>query len=119
MAPYLPETMVFEGKLYLPWQMIFYTVAGMAALVLVSLKTRREEESKLDRFYECVRTPIQEGEPETKPFTLPPGVEPAPRNVLVQNPDFEIPRPSSLTVLGFFATWVLVGSLVGVFLWIF
>jgi Na+/proline symporter len=118
-APYLPETMIFEGKLYLPWQMIFYTVAGVATLVLVSMCTRREEQSKLDKFYECVRTPIQGEEPETEPFTLPPGVEPAPRNVLVQHPDFEIPKPSALTVLGFLGTWVLVGSLIGVFFWIF
>ena len=99
--------------------MIFYTVAGVATLVLVSMYTRREEQSKLDKFYECVRTPIQGEEPETEPFTLPPGVEPAPRNVLVQHPDFEIPKPSALTVLGFLATWVLVGSLIGVFFWIF
>ena len=25
-APLLPEMMIFEGKLYLPWQMIFYTI---------------------------------------------------------------------------------------------
>ena len=118
-APYLPDTMIFEGKLYLPWQMIFYTVAGVATLVLVSMYTRREEQSKLDKFYECVRTPIQGEEPETEPFTLPPGVEPAPRNVLVQHPDFEIPKPSAVTVLGFLGTWVLVGSLIGVFFWIF
>lgn len=118
-APYLPATMVFEGELYLPWQMIFYTVAGVAALVLVSLKTRPEPKAKLDRFYECVRTPIQGAEPETQPFTLPPGVEPAPRNVLIQHPDFEIPRPSVLTVGGFLVTWVIAVGLVGVFVWIF
>jgi Na+/proline symporter len=119
LAPHLPEMMVFEGKLYLPWQMIFYTVAGVATMVLVSLFTRREEKAKLDKFYECVRTPIQGEEPETEPFTLPPGVVPAPRNVLVQHPDFEIPKPSALTVVGFLGTWVAVGSLVAVFFWIF
>ena len=118
-APLLPEMMIFEGKLYLPWQMIFYTIAGMATLVIVSIYTAREEQSKLDKFYECIRTPIQEDEPETVPFTLPSGVEPAPRNVLLKHPDFEIPVPSALTVLGFLGTWVLVGFLVGVFFWIF
>jgi len=118
-APYLPAAMVFEGELYLPWQMIFYTVAGVAALVLVSLKTRAEPKAKLDKFYECVRTPIQGEEPETQPFTLPAGVEPASRNVLIRHPDFEIPRPSALTVGGFLVTWVAVAGLVGVFLWIF
>ena len=118
-APLLPEMMIFEGKLYLPWQMIFYTIAGMATLVIVSIYTTREEQSKLDKFYECIRTPIQEDEPETIPFTLPSGVEPAPRNVLLKHPDFEIPVPSALTVLGFLGTWVLVGFLVGVFFWIF
>jgi Na+/proline symporter len=119
-APHLPATMVFEDALYLPWQMIIYTVAGIAALIVVSLWTRPESQAKLDRFYECVRTPIQKGgEPETEPFTLPPGVTPAPRNVLVQHPDFEIPRPSALTVGGFLVTWVLVLALVGVVMWIF
>jgi Na+/proline symporter len=118
-APHLPASMVFEGALYLPWQMIFYTVAGLVTLVGVSLFTRREDEAKLDKFYECVRTPIQGAEPETEPFTLPPGVTPAPRNVLVQHRDFEIPVPSALTVIGFLATWVAVGVLIGVFFWIF
>ena len=99
--------------------MIFYTIAGMATLVIVSIYTAREEQSKLDKFYECIRTPIQEDEPETVPFTLPSSVEPAPRNVLLKHPDFEIPVPSALTVIGFLGTWVLVGFLVGVFFWIF
>jgi hypothetical protein len=37
----------------------------------------------------------------------------------VQHPDFEIPKPSAVTVLGFLGIWVLVGSLIGVFFWIF
>ena len=37
----------------------------------------------------------------TEPFTLPTGVEPAPRRVLIEHEDFEIPRPTAVSVLGF------------------
>jgi len=107
-VPHLPEFMTFldttkkpaELTLYLPWQMILYLSAGLIVLVVVSLLTRPVPEEKLERFYACLRTPVGEGEPETAPFTLPPGVEPAPRRLLVNIPGFEIPRPSLVSVVG-------------------
>jgi len=71
LAGKLPAFMLFEGKLYLPWQMILYISAGFITAIVVSLFTRPVEKKKLDRFYECLRTPIAPNEPETKPFTLP------------------------------------------------
>lgn len=112
LADKLPAFMLWEGNLYLPWQMIIYLSIGFAVLVLVSLFTKRTPSEKLDRFYECLRTPIAKDEPETAPFTLPPGVEPAPRKVLIKHPDFELPRPTLVGIVGFLIScgivWVLV-----------
>ena len=114
----LPAFMVFDGKLYLPWQMILYLSTGSAAMVAVSLLTRRQDEDKLERFYACLRTPIAPGEPETRPFTLPPGVESAPRRPLIDHPDWEIPRPTLVGVAGFLGGWAAVAVLIGAFYWI-
>ena len=60
-------------------------------------------------------SPVLGDEPETRPFTLPEGMKPAPRNVLVRHPDFEIPKPCSTSIVGFFATWAAVGVLIATF----
>jgi len=117
-ADKLPAFMLWEGKLYLPWQMIIYLSAGFIVMVVVSLLTKRVPAENLDRFYACLRTPIGPNEPESEPFTLPPGVQPGPRNVLIQHPDFEIPRPTLLGIGGFLAAWVGVGLLIGAVYWI-
>ncbi len=118
LAGRLPAFMLFEGKLSPPWQMIFYLTTGFVVLVVVSLFTRRTPKDRLDQFYACLRTPIGADEPEAEPFTLPAGVQPAARNVLIQHPDFEIPRPTLIGIGGFLAAWLGVGLLIGVVYWI-
>ncbi|MBN1478175.1 sodium:solute symporter family protein [Candidatus Sumerlaeota bacterium] len=119
LAHRLPEFMLrSDGGLALHWQMIIYLVVGLIACVVVSLLTRRQPAEQLDPLYECLRTPIGPDEPETEPFQLPPGTQPAPRSVLIQHPDFEIPRPSFVGVIGFLAGWLAVAALLGVFYWI-
>ncbi len=86
LAPRLPEFLLFDGELHLPWQMIIYLSVGLATAVGVSLFTRRVPEDRLNRFYECLRTPIAPGEPETSPFTLPPGTQARPAERPVQTP---------------------------------
>jgi Na+/proline symporter len=117
-AAALPDWMLWEGRLYLPWQMLFYMGAGLAAMVVVSRLTRPVAPERLERVYACLRTPVRPGEPETAPFTLPPGVAPAPRDALVRHPDFEIPRPSTVSIAGFAVAWAFSLALVGVFYWI-
>ena len=124
--PALPEPLREEihglswRALSLPSQMIIYLGVGLAGLVVVSLLTSPVSREQLDRFYVCLRTPVEPDEPETEPFTLPPGVEPAPRRVLVDLPGFEIPMPSLLGVAGVLATCVAVVALIvgvyGIFL---
>jgi len=117
-AQHLHEDMLYEDKLYMPWQMIFYLIAGFVAMIVVSLVTRPVTTKKLDRVYSCLRTPIGPNEPETAPFTLPPGTEPAPRNVWLDHPDFEIPKPDRTSIIGFFAGWAAVAALVALFYWV-
>jgi len=105
-------------EIYLPWAMIFYLVAGFVTLVAVSLFTKSTPKERLDQFYACIRTPVGPDEPETQPFTLPAGVQPSERNVLVQHPDFEIPRPTLIGIGGFLASCMGVGLLIGAVYWI-
>ena len=115
----LPDFMLFRGELYLPWQMVFYLAAGLLTIVVVSLLTRPVPEEKLERFYACLRTPVGPGEPEVEPFTLPPGVEPAPRRVLIDLPGFEIPKPSRVSVLGVLAAALAVAVFIAGVYWLF
>lgn len=117
-ADKLPAFMLWDSKLYLPWQMIFYLSTGFVVMIIVSLFTKRVPAENLDRFYACLRTPIGPEEPETEPFTLPAGVEPAKRKTLIDHPDFEIPRPTLIGIGGFLAAWAGVGLLIGAVYWI-
>ena len=117
-ADRLPVFMLWDGKLYLPWQMIIYLSAGFIVMVVVSLFTKKAPAESLDRFYACLRTPVGPDEPEAEPFTLPAGVQPGPRNVLIRHPDFEIPKPTLIGIGGFLAAWIGVALLVAAVYWI-
>ncbi len=114
----LPAWMLWDGAIYLPWQMLLYLVAGLLTIILVSFFTEPVEERKLNQFYMCLRTPVLTPEPEVTPFTLPEGVEPAPRRVLFDHPDFEIPKPGRTAVWGFLIICLLILALVACFFWI-
>ena len=117
-AGHLPAFMLWEGELHLPWQMIMYLTVGFVTLVAVSLMTRRVDAAQLDRLYNCLRTPIGPDEPEAEALTLPAGVEPGPRRVLIDHPDFEIPKPTLIGIGGFLVAWIGVGLLIGAVYWI-
>ena len=114
----LPDFMLYDGALSLPWQMIIYLVVGVTLMIGVSFATRPPDKQTLDRVYECLRTPVTAEEPEGEPLTLPEGVEPTPRTVLIDHRDFEIMRPTTYTVVGFVLSWVAVAALIGFFIWI-
>jgi len=114
-AHYLPDFMLYNGQLSLPWQMIFYLTVGLIVMVVVSLVTKAPAKEKLDQVYACLRTPVQPGEPEVEPLTLPQGVKPAPREPLIKHPDFEIMKPSLMSVVGFILSWLGVGLLIWIF----
>jgi Na+/proline symporter len=117
-ARFLPDFMLYKGELSLPWQMIFYLTVGLVVMVGVSLLTKPQDKEKLDRVYECLRTPVMPGEPEVEPLTLPEGTKPTPRTALIKHQDFEILKPSLVSVLGFLVSCVGVGLLIAAFVWI-
>lgn len=98
----------------LPWQMLFYIIAGFAAGIIVSLLTKWVSKEKLDNFYNLLRTPVQPDEEISDPCTLPENVEPGPRRVFFPNTNLEIPIPSWRAVIGFLVGWVVVGGIIAV-----
>jgi Na+/proline symporter len=96
-----------------PWQMLAYLTAGFAGGIVVSLFTRKQDPGRLERFYELMRTPVQEGEVIETPCTLPAGVTPAPRRVLFPGSNLEIPVPSWWGMAGFLVGWLLVFGIIG------
>ena len=117
-AQYLPDFMLYNGGLSLPWQMIFYLTVGLTVMILVSRFTKPPAKEKLDRVYECLRTPVKEGEPEVEPLTLPAGIQPSPRKALIRHPDFELMKPSLVDIVGFVLASLAVGLLIGGFFWL-
>jgi len=104
--------------IYQPWVIALYTVAAVAACVIVSLITKPVNEEKLNRFYTLTRTPIAPGEVIKESCVLPEGVEPAERPMLLTAGGLEIPRPSVTSVVGFVAGWIAVFGMVGGFVWL-
>jgi len=96
-----------------PYQMLVYLSAGGLTGVLVSLITRPTNQDKLDRFYQLIRTPVTPGEEVDVPCTLPEEHAPVETGKLIDHPDWEIPKPSRVGLLGFIASWIMVGVVIG------
>jgi Na+/proline symporter len=92
----------------LPVQMITYLSFSALVGIAVSLVTPRVPKEKLDRFYLLLRTPITPGEKVLVPCTLPENPAPPEVGKLINHPDIELPRPSKVGMIGFFAAWGLV-----------
>ena len=108
----LPDFMIWDEKFRVSWQIFCFLSAGFVSCIIVSLFTKRVSEEKLNRVYECLRTPIQPDEPHQAPFTLPEGVVvPEPRK-LINHPDLEIPMPSAVGMGGFLFFWAMVGLMI-------
>jgi Na+/proline symporter len=113
-AQHLPDFMLWNGQLYLPWQMILYLSVGLISGILVSLLTRPVAEEKLDNYYALIRTPIKPGEQPSVPCTLPDdAVVPEKRNIF-PNTNLEFTIPSRTSVVGFLIGWAFVAIIVAV-----
>jgi solute:Na+ symporter, SSS family len=113
----LPAMMMWNDGLKISWQMFAYLTVGFITCILVSLVTPRVPKAKLDRFYNCLRTPVGNDEPHLEPFTLPEGVEPGPPNKLINHPDLEIPKPTFVGMAGFAFFWAMVVLMIGFVFW--
>jgi Na+/proline symporter len=111
-APYLPGFMLWQGKLYLPWQMILYLLAGLISGIVVSLLTKPVAGGKLDNFYALIRTPIKPGEQVSAPCTLPDDAMVPPKRNVFPNSSLEIMIPSRTSVVGFLVGWAFVAAIV-------
>ena len=103
--------------IYLPWQILCYSVIASVVGVLVSLVTPRVSSSKLNHFYLLSRTPIQPNENLEAPCTLPLIMPEENRRMLCTSYGLEIPIPSAASVIGFLVIWSLVGGIIGSFIW--
>tara|TARA_B110000908_G_scaffold60081_1_gene73031 strand:+ start:6414 stop:8111 length:1698 start_codon:yes stop_codon:yes gene_type:complete len=101
-------------EIFLPWQMVFYLLAGLIAGAVASLLTSKPEESRLDRFYALIRTPIALDEVVKEPCTLPEGSVTPPARKMFRSKSFEIYVPSKLAVAGFSFGWLCVIVLIAV-----
>jgi Na+/proline symporter len=111
-AHYLPDFMLWNGQLYLPWQMILYLSAGLISGIVVSLLTKPVSTEKLDNYYALIRTPVKPAEQPDVPCTLPDdAVVPEKRNVF-PNTNLEFMIPSRTSVVGFLVGWVFVAVIV-------
>jgi len=111
-AQFLPDFMLMNGQLYLPWQMILYLSAGLISGIAVSMLTRPVAKEKLDNYYALIRTPIKPGEEPANPCTLPEGaVVPEKRNIF-PNTSLEFMIPSRTSVVGFLIGWTFVAVIV-------
>jgi len=111
-AQHLPDFMLWNGQLYLPWQMILYLSTGLISGIVVSLLTKPVAKEKLDNYYALIRTPIKPGEQISVPCKLPDGaVVPAKRNIF-PNTNLEFMIPSRTSVVGFLVGWAFVAVIV-------
>jgi Na+/proline symporter len=111
-AQYLPDFMLLNGEIYLPWKMILYLSAGLISGIVVSLLAKPVAKEKLDNYYALIRTPIKPGEQSAVPCTLPDdAVVPEKRNIF-PNTNFEFMIPSRTSVVGFLIGWGCVAVIV-------
>ena len=109
-----------EGEktvVYLPWQILCYSSVASLVGIVVSLVTPAVDPTKLNRFYQLTRTPVQTGEDLLLPCTLPVNAPTVDRPMLLTAVGLEIPMPSRTSVVGFVTVWLLVGGIIGTFVW--
>ena len=101
-------------EIYLPWKMIFYLGAGLTAGILVSLLTKPEDEERLDKYYELIRTPVVPGEKIPAPCVLPKDAVVPPKRNIFPNTNLEIPVPTLTSVIGFLVGWAFVAVIIAI-----
>jgi Na+/proline symporter len=101
-------------EIFLPWQMVFYLVAGLIAGAVASLLSDKPEQSRLDLFYALIRTPVTIDEEVKEPCTLPEGSVTPPARKMFRSKSFEIYVPSKSAVAGFSFGWLCVIVLIAV-----
>jgi Na+/proline symporter len=102
-----------QPEIHLPWQMVFYMTAGVAAGIVASLVTKPLPEAKVDHYYALTRTPVTAGEVVDVPCTLPAGANVPPARLMFPGTSLEIPVPSRVAMAGFIVGWLFVVLIIG------
>lgn len=101
------------------WQILLYLGTSFLSTIVVSLVSPRVPKEQLDQLFDCIRTPVEEGEEHmATPFTLPDGKEAATPSKIINHPDVEIYVPTKQSVVGFAFFWACVGGLIGFVYWL-
>lgn len=109
---------VVDYKISTPHQYLIYISGGVVVGLLVSFVTKRTPKDKLDYFFKLIRTPVKPGEHVEVPCTLPADHLPPETNKLIDHADLEIPMPSRIGMVGFLASWVMVGVVIALTYWL-
>jgi len=107
-AEHFPKFMIWDEKFRVSFQMLFYLIGGFGTCIVVSFFTQPVPKERLDRFYNCLRTPVESEEPHLAPFTLPEGTEPGKPRKVIDKPNWELYVPSRRDILGFAGFWACV-----------
>ncbi len=108
-----------EGmKMKEAWLMLSYVSVGVAVGIVTSFVTPATPAEKLDRFYRLLRTPARKGEKVEQPCELPPDAPPPHQGKLINHPSLEIPKPTTVGIVGFLGAWVMVGLIILLTVWL-
>ena len=101
-----------------PQQILGYLSMAAVAGIVASLLSARPRREALDKFHGLIRTPVETGESLEAPCELPQGRSPGVRPLWFEGTDFEFPRPSKTSVIGFVLSSFAVGGMIGGFVWL-
>ncbi len=101
-----------------PLQILSYLSMSIVAGAVASLVTKRSAQKDLERFHGLIRTPVELGEQLGAPCLLPEGRLPGVRPMAFAGTDFEFPRPSKTSVIGFLLSSLAVAGMIGGFVWL-
>ena len=101
-----------------PQQNLGYVLIAAIAGIIASLCTKKPSGASIDRFHGLIRTPVVPGEKLHSPCELPIGLKPIDRPSWFPGTDFEFPKPSKISIIGFALSWVAVALMIGGFVWL-
>jgi Na+/proline symporter len=98
-----------------PIQILAYLFLSIVVGVVASLVSKRPIAENVERFHGLIRTPVAAGEKLTEPCQLPNGCEFGTRPMFFTGTDFEFPRPSKTSVVGFLLASLAVAAMISGF----
>ncbi len=111
-APMFVDASGEAPKMILPWQMLAYLSTGIVCGIVVSLFTKQRDPEKLRDLFECIRTPVQDGEEIEDACILPDVAKDKTVPKLFDSPNWEIPKFDKTDIVGFLIAAVCVLAIV-------